>query len=225
MTTEEMKQSVKQNRNWAVLGVAVGVVLIGGYVTFDWMMTPTMPNVQAATASEVVGYVTNPRGLITLTDIERRRFLDNWNQHIQSDDAARTEMATHLKSLNDGDRKVFVNSMFTQLKDIMVSDAKRFKHLPANEQNDFLFKKTEEFAKQKDFLYELATILQDEIPGQNQLRDWIFQHTTPEEREIIEPYFTALQRAMESRKRMEKHRDEAAAAAKGKDAEADANGS
>jgi len=38
MTAEEIKTSVKKNRNWAVLGVALGVVLIGGYVGVTFMV-------------------------------------------------------------------------------------------------------------------------------------------------------------------------------------------
>ncbi len=211
MTAEEIKTSVKKNRNWAVLGVALGVVLIGGYVGINYILTPARPAVSSAGTKEVVDYVMNPRGLARLTDIEQRRFLENWHQRISSDEPTRQDLTTYLRGLDDKDRKAFVNTMVVRLKNIMVADSKQFKQLPANEQNDFVFNKTEEFAKQSAFLKELAIIFESDLPDPSKVRGWIFDITTPQERELIEPYFAALQRAAESRKKLERARDAASA--------------
>ena len=207
MTAEEIKTSVKKNRNWAVLGILIGVLLIGGYVGFDWLMTPARPALATASAKEIVGYLTNPRGMGRLTDIEQRRFLENWQQRINSDEAMRTELTTYLRGLSDSDRKKFVSTMVGRLKDIMVADAKALKRLPANEQNEFVFNKTEEFTKQEAFIKDLAKIFESDLPDASKLKGWIYDLTTPAERELLEPYLAAIQRAAESRERMEKARN------------------
>jgi len=213
MTAEEIKTSVKKNRNWAALGVAVGVVLIGGYVGINYVLTPARPQIGGSGTEEIVNYVMNPRGLARLTDIEQRRFLENWHQRIATDEATRKELTEHLRGLDDKARKQFVNTMVVRLKDIMVADSKQYKQLPANEQNDFVFNKTEEFAEQRAFLEEIARIFESDLPDPSKLRGWIFEITTPQERELIEPYFAALQRAAESRKKLDRAREAANAQA------------
>lgn len=204
MMVEEINKSVKQNRNWAFLGAGIGLLLIVCYFGYEFMMSVDRPTIRDSRPEVIVSYIINPRGLEKLTQIEQRQFLEEWRNYLMSDEDAKEALASHLKDLDSSQRKQFVNEMMEQFKNIVVDDARQFDRMPTAERNVFIRKRAEELMGQEKFTTEIAKIFGSEVGGQDQIRQWIFGHTTPAEREICSPYLQAIQDVAEQIKKQQR---------------------
>jgi hypothetical protein len=209
MTTEEINRTVKQNRNWIVVGVAMGFVLIAGYFGYEFAMTPDRPAVASASQSAIVEYIIDPRGMDRLTNVEQQQFLEDWRKRLAESPDDKGSLKKALTELSSDQRKQFIERMLGQFKEIVVDEAKQFNQMTTAERNKFVFKQATEFEGHEAFVRELAAVFGREGMSQNKLREWIFEHTTPAEREICIPYLEAIQRVIEQRRK--ERRAEAAA--------------
>ncbi len=192
MMVEEINASVKKNRNWAVLGIGVGIVLIVAYFGFEMIMSVERPPVQGTNPKVIVSYISNPRGLEKLAEIEQRQFLEEWQSYLMSDAEAKDALKAHLKDLTSADRKAFLNSMLMKVKGIVMDDARQFERMTSADRNKFMQKKAVEFESQSAFIKELALLFGSEAPSPERFQSWVFEKTTPKEREIATPYLEAV---------------------------------
>jgi hypothetical protein len=201
MTTEEINRSVKQNRNWVLVGVAVGVALIAGYFGYEFAMRPDRPAIATAPQAQIVDYIINPRGMETLANIEQQQFLDDWRERLLKSAEDKEALKAALTNLPSESRKRFIDTMLRQFKQIVVNDAEQFDQLGTAERNKFIFKQATEFEAQEAFVTDLAKIFGKEGMSQDDLREWIFKETSPREREICIPYVEAMNRVIEQRRK------------------------
>lgn len=209
MMVEEINKSVKQNRNWAVLGIGVGLALILGYFGYQYAVSVDRPSIPDSRPKVIVAYISNPHGLRRLAQIEQRQFLEEWREYLMSDDKAKEDLGRHLNELDPPDRKAFVNEMLFQFKELVVDDARRYGNLTNAERNKFVSERAEELSGQDKFVRQIGSSLGSEVGGQEWLRQWVFDNTTPKERELCMPYLDAIQRAA---KELEKRRSADASA-------------
>ncbi len=205
MTSEEVKTTVKTHRKSAFLGVAVGVVLVGGYFAAELMLTPAEPEVQTAPVGDVVAYVIDSRGLEKLSDIEQTRLLDRWKERIIRDEAYKSSLKDSLLSLPDADRKAFTDAIFKQLKRTFINDALQFSQLASGAaQSEFCRKRVEILDAERAFLTDLAGVFKGDFPGPDKFQEWIISHTSAAERQLGEPYIDALKRVRTQIKKEER---------------------
>lgn len=209
MTTEEINRSVKQNRNWVLVGVAVGVALIAGYFGYEFAMKPERPAIATAPQALIVDYIINPRGMETLANIEQQQFLDDWRARLLANAEDKEALKTALTNLSSESRKRFIDTMLGQFKQIVVNDAEQFDQMGTAERNKFIVKQATDFESQEAFVTDLAKIFGKEGMSQDELREWAFKETSPREREICIPYVEAMNRVIEQRRK--ERRAEAAA--------------
>jgi len=115
MPTEQVQQIVKHHRPALIIGSAVGLALITGFIGYELAATPAVPVVPKASASEIVNYIANKRGLAGLPDVQQKQFLDDWKRRL-NDTAARDDLKACLKNLDEEKRRDFVNGLARQLK-------------------------------------------------------------------------------------------------------------
>jgi len=201
MTTAEINQSVKQNRNWVLVGVGVGVALIAAYFGYEFAMTPERPAIASAPQAQIVAYIINPRGMEKLANIEQQQFLDDWRDRLAESPSERESLKSALTALSSDSRKAFIERMLGQFRGIVIADAKQFDQMGTAERNKFVFKKAAEFEGHESFVRDLAAIFGKEGMSQDKLREWIFENTTPQDRDICIPYIEAMQRVIEQRRK------------------------
>ncbi|MCB9851861.1 MAG: hypothetical protein H6819_02095 [Phycisphaerales bacterium] len=207
MMVEEINKSVKQNRNWAVLGIGVGLALIIGYFGYGIVMAVEQPTIRDSKPKVIVSYISNPRGLRNLTRFEQRQFLEEWRLYLMSDADAKEALTQHLKDLDLDQRKAFVEQMVWQFKEIVVDDARQYSRMSTAERNKLVQKKAEELEGQEVFVRDLSKVFGKDIGGQDEMRRMVFDITSPEEREICMPYLDALQRVLEQKRRQRRNEE------------------
>ncbi len=195
MTAEEVKTAVRRHRTAAILGGVAGVAVLIGWIGYIVAMTPSKPVLQSATADEVIAYVANPRGLSGLPDVEQRQFLQNWQARMR-EQKYKDAMKASLERLDDSSREEFVDAIFRHLKKGFMDDARHFARLTdAAEQNQFVRQKVAEMNERAVFMKEIAyRALKSNFGGEDELRQWLLEHTSPKERQLGEPYVEALKR-------------------------------
>ncbi|MCB9856996.1 MAG: hypothetical protein H6818_15055 [Phycisphaerales bacterium] len=198
---------MKQNRNWAVLGIGVGLALIIGYFGYGIVMAVEQPTIRDSKPKVIVSYISNPRGLRNLTRFEQRQFLEEWRLYLMSDADAKEALTQHLKDLDLDQRKAFVEQMVWQFKEIVVDDARQYSRMSTAERNKLVQKKAEELEGQEVFVRDLSKVFGKDIGGQDEMRRMVFDITSPEEREICMPYLDALQRVLEQKRRQRRNEE------------------
>lgn len=207
MMVEEINKSVKQNRNWAVLGIGVGLVLIVAWFGYKFLMVVEVPTIRDNKPKVIVSYISNPNGLRALTQIEQRQFLEEWRTYLMSDAEAKDALSQHLKDLDLDQRKQFVEQMVWQFKEIVVDDARQYARMTTTERNTFVQKKADELEGQETFVRDLSKVFGKDMGSQDEMRRMIFEITTPQEREISMPYLDALQRVIEQHRKQRRNEE------------------
>ena len=205
MMVEEINKSVKQNRNWAVLGIAIGLALIVGYFGYGIVMAVERPTIRDAQPKTIVSYISNPRGLRGLTQFEQRQFLEEWRAYLMSDAEAKEALGQHLEDLDSEQRKQFVEQMVWQFKEIVVDDARQYSQMTTAERNAFIQKKAEELEGQEVFIRDLSKIFGKDMGGQDAFRNLLIEITTPQERDLCMPYLDAVQRVLEQHRKQRRN--------------------
>ena len=205
MTADEIKTTVKRHRRAAFIGGLAGLLLLVGWIAYDFSMTPLRPDLHTAKAAQIVAYIGDERGLPTLPQIEEHQFLLQWRDIVMQDHEKREELKACFTHLDKPQRKVFSEAIFKYFKRAFIDDAKRYARTPADQKYDFLHKKTAEYREQALFMKEVAVGFKDQVSGrQDDLQKWIMEHTTAEDRAIGEPYFDALKRVREQVKKQQR---------------------
>jgi hypothetical protein len=198
MTTGELKQAVKRHRSSAYLGIVAGILLIVGWFAYDMMQTPDTPQIGRAPAAEIVAYVGNARGYARLTQIEQEQFLDRWREFLINE-GGEEELNDCLDGMDESDRKAFAAAILKHAKRSFIEDARRYaRQSTPQEKNAYLREKLEHYQAQARFTKRVASSFRGEAPkNQDQLQQWVIEHTTAEERALGEPYLDALKRVRE----------------------------
>ena len=116
MTSQEIRETVKRNGPAARWGLVVGLAIVLGLSAWwagDRLLAPPRPNVRTASASELVAYVADPRGLSRLSRFEQEEFLKTWKETTLPDEKRRIDLADSLEALSSENKKAFVKKMTT----------------------------------------------------------------------------------------------------------------
>ncbi len=204
MTTDEVKTTVKKHRWAAMLGGAAGLVLLLGWVGYEIVATPAQPAIQSASVAEVVGYISNDRGLAKLTQIEQQQFLERWTAHVTHQEN-RQALKTCFDQLDDKQRKKFTGAISKHLKRGFIDEARQFAGMTDQaEQNRFLRKKLAEGHDRIAFIKEVAGAFRGDLGGREEFNQWVLEHTTAKEQVLGERYVEALKRVALQVKREER---------------------
>ena len=198
MMTDEAKTTATRHRFAAKIGAVVGLMLLVAYLGYEYGMTPLAPDVQKATASEIVVYIADPRGLNRQPQVEQQRFLEQWRDIIMGDAAKKEELKACFEKMEDDLRKAFSTEMSKHFKQAFLDDARMYASMPQDTKFAFLRERVAQYHERAVFLKEVAVGFSRQFKGtEDDMREWIMQNTTPEERAVGEPYAEALKRADE----------------------------
>ncbi len=201
MTREEVKTAVKRHRPAAFIGGAAGLLILAAWVSYVVLTTPNVPVINTATASEVLAYVADERGLSELPQIEQEQFLERWEAHVTKPEN-KQELIDSFDQLEDEQRKCITDVMLKHFKRALIADARRFAQLqtPA-EKNTFCRRKVAELKTQGQFIKDVVSAFNPDYGGRDEMNKWIIDHTSAEERELVAAFIAALDRV---RKQMKK---------------------
>jgi hypothetical protein len=198
MTIDEPKTPATRHRSAAKIGAVAGLALLLVYLGYEYGMTPMVPDVQKATAAEVVAYISDSRGLSRQPQVEQQRFLERWRDLIMSDAAKKEELRTCFEKMDDLLRKDFSAEMFKHFKRSFLDDAKMYAAMPRESKSAFLRDKATQYRDRAVFLKDVAVGFGKQFKGtEDDMREWIMENTTAEERALGEPYAEALKKADE----------------------------
>jgi hypothetical protein len=198
MTTDGVTKPLKSYRRAAIIGGLAGLLLLAVYVVYEVLMTPAMPNLQTAAAQEVVSYIADRRGLTTLAQVEQQQFLQRWAEMLTQDAQKKEELRSFFEKIDDGLRKSFATEIFGNLKTAFLNDAKAYTTLPADGKFAYLRDKCGQYQQRAAFVKEVAVGFSRQFKGtEDDLREWLMEHTTAEERAVGEPYIEALKKVEE----------------------------
>lgn len=187
-----------------MVGILAGLAVLVGWVGYVALATPAMPDLQKASAADVVAYVSSPRGLAALPQIQQEQFLQRWREQL-ADEGARRKLSEYLSNLPEDQRRPFGEAMFEHIKKVFLDDARRFSQLKAEEKNAFLRKKIVEYRDQVLAMKEVAAGFKGMIGSRpDDAQQYIVEHSTPKERALGEPYADALKRVREQVKKEER---------------------
>ncbi len=205
MTTSEVKSNMKQYHKAAIVGGVIGLTLLVAYVAYVIAETPAVPDLMTAPAAEVVAFVANERGLAKQPQIEQKRFLERWREVVTQDAKRKEELRVSFEGLDDAQRKAFSAELFQHLKRAFMDDAKCYLRMPQDDRFDFLKQRLDEYNRGTVFAKEVAIGFSKQFRGtEDDLRRWVMENTTPEERAIGEPYFQALEQVQEQIRKAER---------------------
>lgn len=209
MTQQTAVATMSDRKRPALLGGLVGLVAvlaILGYIGYGIAMTPSKPVLATAQAREIIDYISNPRGLQSLSRVEQEKFLDSWKQSLLDKPEKKGELKAAFNGMSDADRQEFTDGIFDPIKRSFVEDARVYARTPSNERHKFLREKFQLYAREALFIKEVGDAFKtDVLGGQDEQQKWIMRHTTPEERVVCEPYVTALQDIKEQVKKEQRH--------------------
>ena len=212
MTTDQVKATVHRHRPAAVAGGVIGLALLVGYVAYEYAMTPSTPDLQKSPAAAVIAYIASPRGLAKVPQVEQQRFLERWRDFIMQDSKKKEELKTCFETLDEDARQEFSAELFKHIKRSFLDDAKGYARLAQEERYAYLRDRIGQYRDRALFVKDVAAGFGRQFKGtEEDMRGWIMEHTTAEERAIGEPYVEALKKA-EEQVHKEKKRAGAAAA-------------
>ncbi|MBN2563746.1 MAG: hypothetical protein JXQ75_22745 [Phycisphaerae bacterium] len=205
MTADQIRTTVKQHRRAALIGGIAGLVLLFGYIGYNFAMTPPQPDLQTAKAAEVVAYIADERGLAKLPQINQQQFLIRWRDLVMREPQKKEELKECFLSLNDDQRKAFSDAVFKHVKRTFLDDAQQYRQTLKDTRHEFLRKKIAEYHEQAVFMKDVAVGFKKQVSGtQEDMQKWVMEHTSPEERALGEPYVDALKRVREQIKKEER---------------------
>lgn len=178
-----------------MVGGLIGVAMLAAYVVYVVVLTPPVPDLQKAPAQEVVAYIANQRGLGTRPQIEQQRFLERWRDLLLQDAKKKEELRACFQSIDEDLRKEFSSEIFKHFKRSFLDDARAYASLPQAGRYAFLQERVGEYRQRAVFLKDVAVGFTKEFRGgEDDVREWVMQHTTAEERAMGEPYVEALKK-------------------------------
>jgi hypothetical protein len=198
MTTNQVKATVHRHRPAAMAGGLIGLALLIGYIAYEYVLTPSAPDLQKCTAAEVITYIGSPRGLAKLPQVQQQRFLERWRDLVTQDAKKKEELKACFEGMDEDARKDFSAELFKHIKRSFLDDAKGYARLAQEERYAFLRDRIDQYRERALFVKDVAAGFSRQFKGtEDDMRGWIMEHTTAEERAIGEPYVEALKRAEE----------------------------
>lgn len=194
MTTDEVKIAVKRRRPAAIAGGIAGVVILAGYLAYAIAMTPSKPDPRKAEPGEIIQFVASERGLGAMTQVEQQQFLDSWRDVLVEDSEKKAAVKKALTALPSEERRALVEAFFKHVKRGYLDDAKRYKNLPEDRQYAFLAEKIGEYEQRALFMQDVAADMGPGVfgGGEGAMKQWLFEHTSEDERQLGLPYMDAL---------------------------------
>jgi len=188
-----------RHKRSAMLGGLAGLAVLAAWFGYNYFATPAEPNVATATPAEIVAYVSNPRGLARLSDVEQQRFLDRWRQALAAQPARVDDLRKHFESLSTDARQAFTDQFFQTTKRNFLADARRFEQISESaEKSRFVRSKVAEYKENEKFVRSVAiSFRRDFGTDEDSMKSYLMSNTTPEERMLGEPYVKALQQVRE----------------------------
>ncbi len=213
--TNEAKNTIHRHRTSAYAGGAVGLAILIGWFAYNSAMTPDKPVIQTAKAAEVVEYIRNDRGLNNLPQIEQQQFLEQWKEHVMQE-GHKQELKECFDNLDENQRKTFVAAITRHFKRAFMDDARRYAQInQPGERSTFIRDRLQQYATEGVFLKDVSKSFRNDFRGgPDEMKRWIMDNTTPEERAIGEPYADALKRVREQVRQQEQAPKPPAASAK-----------
>jgi hypothetical protein len=179
-------------------GGLIGLALLIGYIAYEYVLTPSAPDLQKCTAAEVIAYIGSPRGLAKLPQVQQQRFLERWRDLVTQDVKKKEELKACFEGMDEDARKDFSAELFKHIKRSFLDDAKGYARLVQEERYAFLRDRIDQYRERALFVKDVAAGFSRQFKGtEDDMRGWIMEHTTAEERAIGEPYVEALKRAEE----------------------------
>jgi hypothetical protein len=209
MTTDQVKTTVHRHRRAAIAGGLIGLALLSAYVVYEYAMTPKTPDLQRSPAGDVVVFIANSRGLGKMPQVEQQRFLERWRDLVMQDAKKKEELKACFETLDESLRQEFSAELFKHIKRNFLDDAKAYARLQEGQRFAFLHDRIGQYRDRALFVKDVGRGFSKQFKGtEEDLRGWVMEHTTAEERAIGEPYVEALKRAEEQAR---KERQRAAA--------------
>lgn len=202
-----------RNKKPVVLGVLLGggvALALAAYWAYDVVATPPVPKVETASLKEVIGFMTNSRGMLRLSRFEQERFLTAWKKHY-GDDQRQRELKKYLEQAPEEDRAAIRAALFKVSKQQFLADAQHYLKIKSDpsEAYKFLVERITRFAAESAWLKgngdptkDLSSVMGS--GGPRSPEDWtqlIVSETTPEERLIGEQYLNAIKQVREQERR------------------------
>lgn len=199
MTTDDVKNAVKKHRRSAGYGGLVGVLVVlalCGWAVLEYALTPGKPNIGNASASEIVSFVADPRGLPKLSQFEQEEFLRKWKLLVMSDGDKKRELSECFDHIESKERKSFTEAVFRHMKRTFMDDAERYIQLRGTDEAfAFLRAKQDQYRDDGLFIKEVAAAFERDFDTRpEKLQEWLLRNTTAEERTLGEPFIEALKR-------------------------------
>lgn len=200
----------------AWIGAMIGAIAIVGWVgwaIYDKAATPMMPNIQTASAPEVIAFVVNERGLMRLPKFDQDRFLVAWQKHYAGSDQQRA-LKKFLEGSDEASREAVRNVLYRIGKRQFFENAREYQRLSKSGGDTYKFlvgniqdalAQTAWIKGNGDPSRDLSAVMAVGLPrNPEDLVKLIVTDTSPEERVIGEKYIEALRNVREQEKKRSK---------------------
>ncbi len=200
-------------RSSAWIGAIIGAIAILGWVgwaIYDKLATPPIPNIQTASAQEVITFVVNDRGLMHLPKFDQDRFLATWQKHYAGSDQQRA-LKQYLEGADESSRSAVRTVLYQIGKRQFMENAREYQRLSKSGGDTYKFllsnisdalAQTAWIKGSGDPTRDLSSVMAVGLPrNPEDLVKLIVSDTTPEERVIGEKYIEALRNVREQEKK------------------------
>ncbi|MEE8170404.1 MAG: hypothetical protein V3T70_07640 [Phycisphaerae bacterium] len=201
MTTKDAPAG-STNRRAVTIGAGVGLVLVliaGAIAGYLRLTAPDRPNLRSASLEDVLAYVAHPRGLGQLADIEQEQFVAALKERFQ-EDAAHRELKSALDELTKDQLDAIRHALEPLLFEKIIAKAREYRRVAVEARYAFLQSFDREMAEDAAWLSgygdpekNLTGKLGQGMPSNpEQWIQYLHQHTTPAERQLLETLVTDL---------------------------------
>jgi len=122
-----------------VLSCVVAAIVMGGgsYVLYDVLVSPPVPDLIVAEASEVASFMAHARGFARLPAGERRQFFADMMERYR-EPSRRRELVAHLDTLSTEEKLQLREAVFVVVQDEFFEDVERFRQTPEPRRDEFV---------------------------------------------------------------------------------------
>lgn len=180
-----------------ILGVVA--VALGGFWAFYELTTVRKPDLQTASAEQVVEFLGDPRGFARLPLNERQTFLSRMFKRY-NDYENRLALNENLATMSSTQSQVLLDAIYEVAHNLVMTAAEEFNNLPPSERGKHLDNTIRRFLVLRgemsgggDTRQNIGEPFRKYMPtGSDELGKLIVSRTTPEEREKAQPFIDAL---------------------------------
>jgi hypothetical protein len=199
-----------------VLSCLAATIVIGGggYVLYDLLVSPPVPDVTVAEAPEVAAFMAHTHGFVRLPAPERRRFFGEMMKRYR-DPSRRRELVAHLDTLSTQEKLQLREAVFVVVQDDFFEDLERFNQTPESRRDEFV---NESLVRLLGFVAELKGFGRDTdltrgmgegLPTTpNDINKFVVGRTRASDRARAQPFVEAIERRIEELSRSGRARAE-----------------